>query len=111
MSIKTRKDGQVVRLALRGAIVLGSESGSLRREVARALESGARRIEVNARGLRYLDAAGLGELVACRKLAKEAGASFRLRGVIGKALELLQLTGLDSSLVRHPAHGFGRHVA
>jgi anti-anti-sigma factor len=99
MAIIKERRGRVMRLSLKGAMALGMGGGALRREVVRALETGARRIIVDASGVRYLDAAGLGELVACRALVREAGASFRLRGAFGKVLEMLRLTGLDRLLV------------
>jgi len=102
MSIGTNRAGQTIKLSLRGAITLGYGSGSLRRAVARALKAGARCIEIDASGVRYLDAAGLGELVACRSLAEKAGAELRLYGVMGKARELLSMTGLDRALMRQP---------
>lgn len=102
MSIRRYRVGRTIRFSLKGAITLGYGSGSLRRSVSRALRAGARRIEVDASGLRYLDAAGLGELVACRASAEKAGVEFILCGVMGKARELLRITGLDRALMRQP---------
>jgi anti-anti-sigma regulatory factor len=61
-----------------------------------------------------MDAAGMGELVACRALARAAGAEFRLCGVSGKARELLLLTGLDRKLLngpRRPLHDLKFRIA
>ena len=102
MSIRAQKSGRDIRLSLKGAMAVGHASGSLRQQVERALEDGIRRIEIDATGVRFLDAAGLGELVACRQMAREAGAQFLLCGVTGKARELLLLTGLDRKLLRGP---------
>jgi len=102
MSIKAHTMVHGVRLSLKGAMAVGHASGSLRQQVVRALEDGVREIEIDATGVRFLDAAGLGELVACRQLAKEAGARFHLCGVSGKARELLGLTGLDRKLLSGP---------
>jgi len=102
MSIGTNRAGRTIRLSLRGAITLGYGSGSLRRAVASAVKAGAQRIEIDASGVSYLDAAGLGELVACRSMAEKAGVDFRLYGAIGKTRELLNITGLDRALMRQP---------
>jgi len=82
--------------------VLGDGSGSLTREMARALEDGATRVLVDLAGVTFLDAAGIGELVACRALADRAGARFKLCGAAGKARQLLRITGLDRKLMREP---------
>jgi anti-anti-sigma factor len=89
-----------IRLSLKEAMSGGHGVGWMSGEVARALKQGARLIDIDAQGVRFLDAAGLGELVACRSMAHEAGAEFRLSGVSGKARELLLLTGLDRRLLR-----------
>jgi len=100
MSIRAQGSRQDVRLSLKGAMAAGQGSGLLRRQVALALERGARLIEIDASGVRFMDAAGLGELVACRALARAANAELRLCGVSGKARELLLLTGLDRKLLQ-----------
>ncbi len=106
MKIISQSDGTIIRFLPKGAIASGNGAGSLRREVADALRAGARRIDVDVSGVKYLDAAGLGALVASRRLAHEAGAEFRLTGVVGKPLEMLRITGLDRKLLRRS----GRHV-
>lgn len=99
MDIRTNRTGRTSTIFLKGAIVLGAGGGSLRHAVARALDEGSTRVEIDASGLTFLDAAGLGELVACRAMAKTRGARLRIRGVNGKARELLRMTGLERSLL------------
>jgi len=106
MNITTQKDGTIVRFLPKGAIASGNGAGSLRREVADALAAGARRIEVDVSGVKYLDAAGLGALVASRRMARDMGAEFRLYGAAGKPLEMLRITGLDRKLLRRTGHEF-----
>jgi anti-sigma B factor antagonist len=105
MNIVAQRDGRTVRFSLKGTITLGDGSEALRQEVARALKAGVERIEIDASGVRFLDAAGLGELVACRAMARQAGVEFRLRGVFGKALELVRITGLERKLIRRARVG------
>lgn len=113
MAITSQREGETVRLRLKGAIALGAGSGRLLREVARLVGGGTRRIVVDASGVRFLDAAGLGELVACRAIARRGGAQFKLRGVFGKVLEMLRITGLDRLLVKQDGavSRADRHVA
>jgi len=106
MKIISQSDGAIIRFLPKGAIASGNGAGSLKHQVAEALQQGARRIDVDVSGVKYLDAAGLGALVASRRLAQDAGAEFRLVGVVGKPLELLRITGLDRKLLRRS----GRHV-
>ncbi|HET9482049.1 MAG TPA: STAS domain-containing protein [Candidatus Polarisedimenticolia bacterium] len=111
MSNNTHGTGRAVRLSIKD-VASGEGTGSLRSLVELALRQGARRIEIDASGVAFLDAAGLGELVACGNLARRAGAGFSLRGVSGKTLELLRLTGLDRRLVPpDPSGVFGWRVA
>lgn len=95
---------KTVRLSPKGAITQTGKRGSLREAVAQALLAGAERVEVDATDVSYLDAAGLGELVACRAMVEQAGGRFQLYGARGKTRELLALTGLDRILTRHTAH-------
>jgi len=112
---RTTRAGHTVRLSLKDASAIGLGSGVLRRSVEKAVREGAGRIEIDASGTRFLDAAALGELVACRAIATKAGVEFRLCGVIGKTRELLRITGLDRALMRQPAddkvHGLNFRVA
>ncbi|HKY33221.1 MAG TPA: STAS domain-containing protein [Candidatus Polarisedimenticolia bacterium] len=107
MRIRAQRMGRTLRLSLKGAVALGSAGGSLRQQVARALKDEVDHIEIDASGVRFLDAAALGELVACRAMARQAGAELRVSGVSGKARELLMLTGLDRKLLRGRHDGAG----
>jgi len=103
MSIMARKSGTTVRFDIKGALALGRGGGGLEKAVDQAIETGARRILVDASGIRFLDAAGLGELVACRMRAEKAHVDFRLCGINEKVWELLRITGLDRQLFRRKA--------
>ena len=107
-------DRGTIRLNLRDALAGSRQGPTLRDQVAQALLDGIRIVEIDATGVRFLDAAGLGELVACRTLARTAGVEFRLSGVTGKARELLLLTGLDRRLLhgpRRPLHDLRIRIA
>ena len=96
MRITTQRYGYMIRLIPQGALTHDSGSGASLRQVAKeALKSGVRHVEIDASRVQFLDAAGLGELVACRAIVEQAGAEFTLNGARGKTRELLKLTGLD----------------
>ncbi|HEY3176433.1 MAG TPA: STAS domain-containing protein [Candidatus Polarisedimenticolia bacterium] len=99
MSINVTRTGRTIRISLKGALALGSGSGSLSRAVRAAIETGARTIQIDASGVRFLDASGLGELVACRKMAERAGVELRLCAINGKVRDLLKITRLDRGLL------------
>ncbi len=113
MAITKHRTGQVVNISLMGAMASGTGAGALSDEVRRALGRGAARIILDGRGVSYLDASGLGELVACRAMARRHGARFVVRGVSGKALEAIRMTGLDRVLLHETdgPTGLSRHVA
>lgn len=97
--IETRRIGRSAKIALEGKVVLGAFHGALQSEVSGALDAGVRRIVVDTSRLRLIDAAGLGELLACRAMALRARAAFRVSGATGKVLETLLVTGLDGLLL------------
>ncbi len=99
MRIRAEMDGRTARLSLRGALADGAGDGALREAVAWALAAGARKVIIDASRVSFLDAAGLGELVASREAARRAGSRLVLRGARGKTRELLRLTGLDRVLL------------
>jgi len=113
MSIIRQRNGSIVRISPKGSLAVGGIGSALKDEVVRALGAGARTIVVDAHGVRFADASGLGTLVASRAMAREARARFVLTGVSGKMLETLRMTGLDAVLLpRTPREpDLHRHVA
>jgi anti-anti-sigma factor len=113
MGINRQQNGNIVRISPKGSLAAGGVGSMLKDEVVRALGAGARTIVVDARGVRFADASGLGALVASRAMARDARARFVLTGVSGKMLETLRMTGLDAVLLpRTPREpGLHRHVA
>ena len=109
MRIRIERNGRTVRLFPDGALT-AETGGALRRAAAQVLEAGARYIEIDAVRLRFIDAAGLGELVACMRMIQASGADFRFCGARGKTRELVKLTGLDALLMPgDPASGIRLH--
>ena len=80
---------------LSGKITIGEGDVILREKVQDLLESGQMRVLLNLEKVSYMDSAGIGELVACYKRAKEKGGTVKLLNPSGKVYDLLQLTKLE----------------
>ena len=95
MKATVRKLGKVSVLDISGRITIGEGDVMLREKVNELLEAGENRILLNLEKVKYMDSAGIGELVACYKRAKEKGGTVKLLNPSGKVYDLLQLTKLE----------------
>jgi anti-sigma B factor antagonist len=95
MKATIRKIGEVSVVDLSGKITIGEGDVVLRERVAELLDGGERRILLNLEKVKYMDSAGIGELVACYKRAKEKEGNVKLLNPSGKVYDLLQLTKLE----------------
>ena len=86
--------GDVSVVALKGRIVLGEGSSSLRERIKSLLVDGKRKIVLNMANVTYIDSAGLGILVAAHVSAKKEGTPLHLSDLGNKLHEVLQLTRL-----------------
>ena len=73
---------------------MGEESNILREKLKGLLAEGKKKIVLNMAGIKYIDSAGLGTLVAAHVSAKTQGASVRLCKLGEKFHEVLQITRL-----------------
>jgi anti-sigma B factor antagonist len=95
MKAMVREIGKVSVLDLSGKITIGEGDIVLRERVTELLESGRLQILLNLGKVSYMDSAGIGELVACYKRAKEKDGVVKLLNPTGKVYDLLQLTKLE----------------
>ena len=95
MKAKVRQIGKVAVVDLSGKITIGAGDVQLRESVVELLEKGDRNILLNLERVSYMDSAGIGELVACYKRAKEREGVVKLVNPTGKVYDLLQLTKLE----------------
>ena len=95
MKANARHHGKVTVLDLSGKITIGDGDIKLREAVNALLDEGRKNILLNMSGISYMDSAGIGELVACYKRAREKGASLKLLNPNGKVQDLLILTKLQ----------------
>jgi len=95
MKATIRKIGEVSVVDLSGKITIGEGDVVLRERVGELLDGGELRILLNLEKVKYMDSAGIGELVACYKRAKEKEGTVKLLNPSGKVYDLLQLTKLE----------------
>ncbi len=95
MKANVREYGKVTVVDLSGKITIGEGDVVLREKVSDLLEGGKRNLLLNLEKVSYMDSAGIGELVACYKRAKEASGTVKLLNPSGKVYDLLQLTKLE----------------
>jgi anti-sigma B factor antagonist len=95
MKVGVRNIGHVAVVDLAGKITIGEGDVVLREKVNELFDSGQQNVLLNLEKVSYMDSAGIGELVACYKRAKEKGGSVKLLNPSGKVYDLLQLTKLE----------------
>lgn len=95
MKATVRKLGRVAIVDIVGKITIGEGDVMLREKVHELLDAGENRILLNLEKVKYMDSAGIGELVACYKRAKEKDGTVKLLNPSGKVYDLLQLTKLE----------------
>lgn len=78
MKATVKEAGKVRVIELKGRITLGAGDLDLRKVVQDQLEKGNTSIVLNLQGVEYIDSAGLGELVACKKRATAKGGDVKL---------------------------------
>jgi len=95
MKATIRDIGKVSVVDLSGKITIGEGDVVLREKVTELLDGGRQNIILNLGKVSYMDSAGIGELVACYKRAKEKAGTVKLLNPSGKVYDLLQLTKLE----------------
>lgn len=95
MKASIRNVGHVAIVDLSGKITIGEGDIVLREKVNELLDGGNQHILLNLEKVSYMDSAGIGELVACYKRAKEKTGTVKLLNPSGKVFDLLQLTKLE----------------
>jgi anti-sigma B factor antagonist len=75
-----------------------STTALLRSRLERLILAGHRQLRINASGLRFLDAAGIGVLVQIRNQVEELGGFLLLHSLQNLPLRLIELCGLLDTL-------------
>lgn len=106
MSISVRSQGDVSIIELKGEFTLdggglthaldlrGHRLADLGQTLRRLLEQDRRKIVLDLGSVTFLDSAGLGELIACKKRMVQSGGDIRLLRPSGKVRDLLEMLHL-----------------
>src|ERR1700723_2315050 len=94
LNILNKQVGDISVVALKGRIVLGEGSSSLRERIKNLVGNGKKKIVLNMANVTYIDSAGLGTLVAAHVSAKKEGTALLLSDLGNKFHEVLQVTRL-----------------
>ncbi len=70
----------------------GEPLHDLRETMEALLSKGHTKIVMNLEGVRFIDSAGLGELVACKKRSVERGGDIKILSPVGQVKDLLIMT-------------------
>ncbi|MFI7585090.1 STAS domain-containing protein [Kocuria sp. M1N1S27] len=70
----------------------------LREVVAKVVDGGSNRVVVDLGGVEFMDSSGLGALVGCLKMARQAGGDLRITGAGDQVRVVLELTGMSRIL-------------
>jgi anti-sigma B factor antagonist len=97
MKATVRRFGDVSVVDLCGKLVIGTNVNALREKALRLLESGRRLILLNLEHVPYLDASGIGELVACSAQVRSRGGALKLLKPSTKVRDLLELSHLEDA--------------
>lgn len=94
MTTSTRQVGGVTIVDIKGRIVLGEESASVRDVVRDLLSKGHKKILLNLGAVDYIDSMGLGSLVGAFTSVRKQGGELKLLNLTSKVTDLMQITRL-----------------
>jgi anti-sigma B factor antagonist len=96
IKITERQSGDVMILDLEGNILTGESAAAVRSVARRLLAEGHGKIFLNMAQVRWMDSAGIGELVAAHVAVARAGGQIKLLKVRANIKALLTATGLNT---------------
>jgi anti-sigma B factor antagonist len=94
MTTSTRQVGGVTIVDIKGRIVLGEESASVRDVVRDLLSKGHKEILLNLGAVDYIDSMGLGSLVGAFTSVRKQGGELKLLNLTNKITDLMEITRL-----------------
>jgi len=99
MRIHQRRVGDALVLIVDGDITMGARSATrLADRIRGLLQQGHRRLLLDVARVRYVDSAGLGELIQCSAAARTRGGTLKLLNVSRRLSDLLVVTRLVTAL-------------
>ncbi|MEM8932367.1 MAG: STAS domain-containing protein [Acidobacteriota bacterium] len=94
MNIDVRQVDDVIVVEMQGRLIAGTGDVVLQQAMNVLVADDHRKILLDLSGVRRIDSAGIGELMASMKLAERFGCDVRLLNVTGQVLEILKLSQL-----------------
>lgn len=94
MNIGVKEHGKVVVLSPEGDIKVGEGDVALREKIQEQIAGGHEHLVLDLGGVRFMDSAGLGELVASLKRVREAGGELKIAKVNQRISDALTVTQL-----------------
>lgn len=98
MKIAVEEFGKVSVIKPQGQLVHPSGDALLRDTVRDEIDKGKKLFVLDMSGVPFVDSAGMGEIVACLKRAKDQEGSLKLAAVTQRVSDTLVLLGLASIL-------------
>ena len=96
-----RQLGSITIVDLRGSIVLGETSLTLRRTIRDLVDNGRTKIILNFSQVNSIDSAGVGELAGAYLPVKSKGGDLKFLSPIEKVYRVLRITQLDQVFEVH----------
>lgn len=94
MKIDIRQKDDVIVVEMEGRLIAGTGDVVLQEAMNHLVADDWRKILLDMSGVRRIDSAGIGELMASMKLARRFGCDVRLLKAQGQVLEILKLSQL-----------------
>lgn len=94
MKIQVAMDGNVCIVTPQGDIRLGEGDLVLRDTIHKQLDAGCQKLVLDMEGVRFIDSAGIGEIVACYQRVRKAGGDLKLAALNQRITDLFTLTRL-----------------
>lgn len=96
MNITTRKVGKCKILDCSGELILGPPTAALRNAIREAVQDGTKKLVLNLGKVRYIDSAGIGELISGYTHVKSHEGNLSLLNLTKKINNLLVIAKLIS---------------
>ena len=96
LEIARREIDGITIFSLKGRLVAGEASNSLRETVRQELGTERSRVVLNLGGVDFIDSTGLGALVICFTSARKSGGALKLAQLNKHNIQLLVLTKLST---------------
>jgi anti-sigma B factor antagonist len=94
MKYETKQVGDVTIINLSGKIILGEGDIALKDIIGEVLDKGSKKIIFNLADVKYMDSAGIGELIRSYTTVTNRGGQLKLLNLTKKIKDLLTITKL-----------------